>query len=411
LTLTGVVVSIWTGEILSYHRFKKDSELLILAILLLVVLLLFFSCTNEDKSQDPGQTVPLEISPENLKFKDTDSTLEMYLVNTRFGTLTWSIHLPNLPSWIDTIIPSEGELQLETDTVTISINRTGVLPGIRTEDILIVTNLGNKAYCISANIPDVPEQIVDSGGHPTLSRAGGEWLAYEVPQGGVVARALFFPDQEVIVTQNGTEPDWAWNFASIAVKVNNGIDVIDILEDTVIHLLTDGEVFDPRWSLTGEKIAVQKDGIILIDYPGGDTARLTCIDTIDGECEGGAPSWSFDNKWIAFTDGHDLMKLPISGGIAIPIFRSQHDVNHPEWSHFTPYIVFSMVDSSNSFSHLWIVDKKGEEHGLWRLTSGEYKDLYPTWIDSRGKIFFERNAVDTLTSETTPLGIWSIDFW
>ncbi|TFB09803.1 hypothetical protein E3V36_05645 [Candidatus Marinimicrobia bacterium MT.SAG.2] len=78
----------------------------------------------------------LDVSPLIIDFDSTLTDSAFTIENSGGGTLTWSIPIDSLPSWI-TLSPSEGSTTTESDTVNVSISRFGLTSGEYSSKILI----------------------------------------------------------------------------------------------------------------------------------------------------------------------------------------------------------------------------------------------------------------------------------
>jgi len=137
----------------------------------------------------------LNVEPTSLDFGTTLTQLTFDITNTGTGTLTWDV-TPQEP-WI-TVDPASGETTTETDTITVTVDRSGLSPGHYTGTVSVTSNGGEQDVSVSMDVPgNVIVTIEDGYGAPgtsgnivtvsadnqsenTTSIAGGEfWVTYD----------------------------------------------------------------------------------------------------------------------------------------------------------------------------------------------------------------------------------------
>ena len=103
-------------------------------------LCLYFGWINEEISI--GIPV-LAVSETELDFGTSTTQLTFDIANTGEGELDWTI-TSSLPSKV-TVDPASGDTIDETDTITVTVNRSGVAPGTYNPTISIVSDGGNAS--------------------------------------------------------------------------------------------------------------------------------------------------------------------------------------------------------------------------------------------------------------------------
>lgn len=95
------------------------------------------------------QLPELAVSDEELDFGTTLTSQSLSIANTCAGTLTWSI--TDDQSWLS-CSPSNGSTTTETDTVTVTIGRTGLAANKYTGKITITSNGGTQTILVSMQV-------------------------------------------------------------------------------------------------------------------------------------------------------------------------------------------------------------------------------------------------------------------
>ena len=119
----------------------------------------------------------LSVSPSSLDFGREETSLSFNINNTGTGRLNWNIGLPIYTSggsgWIESISPTSGETSSsETDSVNVSVNRSGLPAGVSTAVIPITSDGGNKNVSVSIRVnspPLKPTNISPSNGATGIS--------------------------------------------------------------------------------------------------------------------------------------------------------------------------------------------------------------------------------------------------
>jgi hypothetical protein len=88
-----------------------------------------------------------------LDFGDSARTLTFSIYNTGTGTLKWNAS--SSQSWI-TITPPIDSTRIETDVVTIQVNRTALTPGSHTGQVQVTSNAGTQTVGIQISVSSPP---------------------------------------------------------------------------------------------------------------------------------------------------------------------------------------------------------------------------------------------------------------
>ncbi|MBI5092651.1 MAG: VWA domain-containing protein [Candidatus Hydrogenedentes bacterium] len=83
---------------------------------------------------------------------DRDTTLTFTIRNTGTGSLDWNIDPAEFPSWL-AMAPVAGSLTTQTDTVTVTVDRTDLAVGAYKQDVPVTSNGGNAIIEVSMVVP------------------------------------------------------------------------------------------------------------------------------------------------------------------------------------------------------------------------------------------------------------------
>lgn len=89
----------------------------------------------------------LAVSTETLDFGTSTTQLTFDITNTGEGELDWTI-TTSIPAKI-TVNPTSGNTQAETDTITVTVNRTGIAPGTYNPTVNITSDGGNATITLT----------------------------------------------------------------------------------------------------------------------------------------------------------------------------------------------------------------------------------------------------------------------
>ncbi|GMW03759.1 MAG: hypothetical protein AMXMBFR84_48930 [Candidatus Hydrogenedentota bacterium] len=105
-------------------------------------------CPFAPNSGNPGGP-SLFVTPTGINFGDTLVTETISISNSEAGVLTWAI--PLLPSWLSASA-MQGTTPVGPSVVTLTANRTGLAPGVYTEQFTIFSNGGSQIVNVSIEV-------------------------------------------------------------------------------------------------------------------------------------------------------------------------------------------------------------------------------------------------------------------
>lgn len=125
----------------------------IFTILLCLTIILSCSTSTEPDTDDSALPASIAVEPTFLHFDSTTTSLHFTIINTGEQTLTWQVE-EDL-SWLS-VTADCGECNAETDTVTVTVNRTGISPGAHTDSLTISSNGGEARVIVTMAVADPP---------------------------------------------------------------------------------------------------------------------------------------------------------------------------------------------------------------------------------------------------------------
>ncbi len=246
----------------------------------------------------------LVVEPSALDFADSLSTLSFTISNQGVKPLLWSAKVVN-GGWITAVVPDSGQvLYGHTDTVKVSIKRSGLADGFYDAVISILSNGGNKQVpaMVMVGEPQPYIQRVNAGGASFKDAAGNLWSADQAYQkgswgyvGGNVYQAYYWikntKDEDLYQSErwglkgyvfdvpNGSY-QIALHFAEIYFA-SAGKRIMDVMVEGVT-VLDDFDIFaeaGPRTAIVKVITAAVKDGQLNIDFAASqDEPKISAIE-------------------------------------------------------------------------------------------------------------------------------------
>lgn len=246
----------------------------------------------------------LVVEPSALDFADSLSALSFTISNQGVKPLLWSAKVVN-GGWITAVVPDSGQvLYGHTDTVKVSINRSGLADGFYDAIISILSNGGNKQLpaMVMVGEPQPYIQRVNAGGSSFKDASGNLWSADQAYQkgswgyvGGDVYQAYYWikntKDEDLYQSErwglkgyvfdvpNGTY-HIALHFAEIYFAAA-GKRIMDVTVEGVT-VLDDFDIFaeaGPRTAIVKVVTAAVKDGQLNIDFAASqDEPKISAIE-------------------------------------------------------------------------------------------------------------------------------------
>jgi hypothetical protein len=176
-----------TGRQLEFRAISRDKRLI--------------DSFSLNRSGTPSQPA-LAVQPERIDFGTSATELNFEITNSGGAELNWNAVENPAEPWISAINPDSGSLLADqTQTVRVTVNRTGLADGSDSGTILVTSNGGDATVLLelevatqSPRLTVTPEEIyvtAEEGGsnpapvHLTVLNSGGgilNWTATESPQ-------------------------------------------------------------------------------------------------------------------------------------------------------------------------------------------------------------------------------------
>jgi hypothetical protein len=175
-------------------------------VLLFLFLVLSVACSSSEE-----KAPALGVSPAQLDFGLSEAALGIEVWNAGEGTLRWQVHTEQ--PWISTA-PLEGQTDRGTSPLTVTVDRSGMEPGLHSGEITVASNGGTQEVSVSMRVPgpvlEVDRPLLDFGLESvreelTAANTGTESLRWSVENDAGWIQALpaqgeLAPDETVRVT-------------------------------------------------------------------------------------------------------------------------------------------------------------------------------------------------------------------
>ena len=288
----------------------------------------------------PELPATLAVSPALLAFGDSLNTLTFEVRNAGTGTLEWS--LAESADWITpTPTPSAGAATSDApDTVTVSVDRSAVLPGSYTADITVTNTDTLETETVTATL-DVPGPSGELTVSPTILDFGTntEQLNFTVWNRGDAALDWTLGESMawLVVTDTASNPIAGGNLPAgnqitlIATVTRDGgttppasspfsgtITVTDTGTGTAIDVDVSMEVLEPELQVVPDTLdfgSYSTNKLIAIRNPGLGTVNWT-IDTSS------LPAWLEDDASVALVSPAAGSVTTETDGVVVSVNRS-----------------------------------------------------------------------------------------
>jgi alpha-tubulin suppressor-like RCC1 family protein len=260
----------------------------------------------------------LNINPTSLNFGGVTTTLNVNIRNTGGGILSWNIGTPTYyqgTGWIS-IIPTSGTTLTETDTITITVDRTGLSTGNYNAQIPVYSNGGIGYIDVSMDVLgpkiSVSTNFIDFGTTDTLKTfdikntgagilhwnititytSGSGWLTVD-PMSGDTQTEM--DTVNLTVNRSGLNPG---NYsATVSIDSDGGTERVNVIME-----------------VSGPKFAVEPDNLNFGD-------SLTTLSFKVKNIGAGQFNWSIDPNNIVYQQqgatGWITQITPLSGTVSV----------------------------------------------------------------------------------------------
>ncbi|MCD6220236.1 DUF11 domain-containing protein [Candidatus Calescamantes bacterium] len=295
--------------------------------------------TNVEVTMEVPEEPVLNVTPTSLDFGSTETEMTFDITNAGTGTLSWDVTPQQ--SWIS-VNPTSGETTTETDTITVTVDRTGLAPGHHTGTVSVSSNGGDQDVTVEVDVSGLgvnPTNLdfgtsdlvktfnITNTGSGALNwnigevvyHQGNGWITSVIPNSGTTTTET----DTVTVTINRQGLDAGAYTATIPVSSNGGNQNISVQME--VEALT-----QPQLQISPDDISPTSGNVYLtptlvitnfaeLGYaPVG--ARWYLWDSDTGDTVLQIPGEEAESEW----DADNISQLTIPDGILKPSGDSGH---------------------------------------------------------------------------------------
>jgi len=168
--------------------------------------------TNVEVTMEVPEEPVLNVTPTSLDFGSTETEMTFDITNAGTGTLSWDVTPQQ--SWIS-VNPTSGETTTETDTITVTVDRTGLAPGHHTGTVSVSSNGGDQDVTVEVDVPGL-------GVNPTTLDFGttDTQKTFDVTNGGTGTLTWNITKDKDWITVNPTSGSTTTETDTITVTVD-----------------------------------------------------------------------------------------------------------------------------------------------------------------------------------------------
>ncbi|MBI4580934.1 MAG: PD40 domain-containing protein [Planctomycetes bacterium] len=205
------------------------------------ILLGLFVTGNGCPSSDPGA---FSVTPSPLDFGSQITELSLSIEGSDVPLETWSCQ-PSA-SWV-TVTPDSGTGNGQTK---VTVERSGLAPGVHTAEIAVTTNLGNRTVEISLTV------LGGTGLTGQIAFASNRNGDFDIHLMNVADKSV-----EALVTNVGDDVNPTWSPQGVLAFASNRGENFDIYQagSSVPLISTSQDENYPSWSPDGEKLAFMRE--------------------------------------------------------------------------------------------------------------------------------------------------------
>lgn len=177
----------------------------------------------------------ISVAPAALGFGNDLSIFTFNITNTGAGTLSWSI--AKNASWLS-VSPSSGTTAAGSDTITVTVDRTGLTPPTHSDTLNVLSSAGNKTvdvYMEVAAVSPVPAgpSIVTTNGYQLMVRRRLPNGSLDIARPYVVKGAAWAP------TSIGTPSDYTSRRSGFGTWYRTDIQMLKEMNANTVYVFLD----------------------------------------------------------------------------------------------------------------------------------------------------------------------------
>ena len=396
----------------------RTSGVFLKGLLVFSLVLLVAGCGDDDESPTAPTTYPeLSLSGTSLDFGSEDTEKTFSITNSGDGTLEWSI--TDDQDWLS-VSPSSGSTTTESETITVTVDRSGLSDGSYSGTITIQPNVGSaKSISVQMVIPtpelSISTSSLDFGSTEdensfTISNTGGGTLTWTIsldqnwltalPSSGETSSET----DQITVRVNRTGLSAGGYEAEITVSSNAGNETIAV--DMSVGEMVWSYGFSTNTDLDHKRECFDDNGFSGDDYWGITSDAYEGSAAVWCNGRGEHPAGRYDNNMDA------IMRLKSDEAIDI---RSFSDVTIRFWMKYETeqgydYVSFNVRGNDDVWYYIQSTQWSGNDF-VWRqyeVNLSDFGNVAPTSFLRIGFFFNSDISTGHRGAYIDEIEIWGI---